>query len=100
MATVPWVEDQQVLLLNIGAEGADDGVEIDQTILILRRRNVHRSLRCSGRQLVRRQLFMGLEVGNDGILDIALGLQDGIPVIHQQLLEQGVLQPDIALRRP
>ena len=43
---------------------------------------------------------MGLEVGDNGIFNITLGLQDSIQVIDQQLLKKCVLQPDIASQTP
>jgi hypothetical protein len=43
---------------------------------------------------------MGLEISNNCIFDFTLGLQDGIQVIHQQLLKKCVLQPDVALEAP
>src|SRR5210317_952311 len=41
---------------------------------------------------------MGFQVSDDGVFHVTLGLQYGIAVIDQQLLEQGVLQSNVALQ--
>ena len=48
---------KQILLLGISAEGTDNRVEINQTILVLRRGGGYRSFRRCGCQLVCRELL-------------------------------------------
>ena len=89
---------EQVLLLGVGRQGGDQGVETDRPLLVLDGCDFNRALGCCRGVTVGVELLVRFQVGDDRVLDIPLGDQQGVLVVDQQLLEAGVLQPDVALQ--
>jgi hypothetical protein len=84
-----------ILLAGQGSQGADDGVEVHQAVLVLGRRHISRTLGGGCSRLQGLELLMGLEIGHDGVPHLCLGLQHGLAVVLQELLESRVLQPNV-----
>ena len=91
----PLYRSQLVLLTNERLQGEDDSVIAHLPALVLQGRNVGRALGGIRRRPQGRELLLALEEGHDGVLDLALCLQHRLAVVLQQLLERGVLQPDV-----